>query len=354
MRSFNLEQPRVRDLTFDDKHFAVIFECGPRLLKKAISMNEHGAAQHFERDGKHPDSILRCTLQSGDGSNADFLDCAIGLYRNDRVLRILMQNDEPDDPSDYWLCCGDVPWSELLQVILRTRTTPTVQMDIPQPDGTYGFKGPYLQTRLYMAGVGSVYRFLGRDDPGSAAPFEWLKANIDDPEIRFTEDTQENALFGDNTYKVVSDSLTEYAMAIKMRSERADDAEFSKRALSLPDHELAALRAAAPKEFSRRNFNPLKDSGLNDAPKDFASFIDEFDRWYVELVGEGAETVSPALRTYAKTVVERLALGAIRSRYFGIFFYGHFPPEPQSDGATKAKLLQVVRWMRPGGNGRLV
>lgn len=312
------------------------------------AFDEHGAASHFEKDGKRPDSILRCTIQTGDNTSADFLDGLVGAYREGRFLRILMQNDESDDPRGYWHS-WDVPWSQLVQIILRKRSTPTVHTDTRQPDGTYARQGPYLQTRLYKIGRGMECRLLDRDDPGSAAPFEWLKSNITDSEIRFAKDTQEDALYGDTLAKVVGDSLDGYVLRLKARAERAEDEEFSRNALTLADSELAELRAAGPKEFPTRSFKPLKDHELNAAPNDLASFIGEFDRWYAELVGEQASTVSPTFREYGKTVVERLLLGAIKSRYFGIFFYDHFPTDLAADGVTKAKLLQVVSWMRPGG-----
>lgn len=316
----------------------------PRSPATIAAFDEHGAASHFEKDGKRPDSILRCTIQTGDNDSADFLDGLVGAYREDRFLRILMQNDESDDPRGYWHS-WDVPWSELVQVILRKRSTPTVGTDIRQPDGTYARKGPYLQTRLYKVGRGMECRLLDRDDSDSAAHFEWLKANISDPEIRFAKDTQEDALYGDTLAKVVGDSLDEYALRLKARAGRAEDEAFSHRALAISGLELAELRASAPKDF---NCKVLGEPRYE--PKDIASILGDFDRWYATLVEEPSETVSAAQRDYAKTVIERMLLGLIKPRYCGIFFYDHFPKSLATTGAAKAKLLQVVRWMRPDGS----
>jgi hypothetical protein len=81
--------------------------------------------------------------------------------------------------------------------------------------------------------------------------------------------------------------------------------------------------------------------------------LDAFDRWYRELTQDDPVRVSAEVKRYARRVLECLLLGLFPSRYYALGFYENFPVHLSVDGPAKAKVLQVIRWMRPdcGGMG---
>src|ERR1051325_3542348 len=143
--------------------------------EKNRARRETEAEEHLLKGGLKPDSTLECTIQTG-GPSPDFLEGIVGSYYEEKFLRIVMQSDESDDPSGYWHS-WDVPWQELVEIILRARTTPLGGTNGQQPDGTYARRGPYLQTRLYKVGRGIECRLLDPDgaDMERGEPYQWLK-----------------------------------------------------------------------------------------------------------------------------------------------------------------------------------
>lgn len=318
---------------------------------------ETGARALMLKDGRMPDAILHCIVQAGGGDSpaSCFDDIYLGAFRADKFLRLVVRDrDELDyDPAEH-LHAWDVPFSEIFAIVCRERTKPGYPRElgfrVAELEGTGLSHAPYFQTRIYKVGSGMECRLLDQHDPRSTRPFEWLKENVTNSDARFCTDTEDNPTYGDTLFKVVGDSLDEYALALKSTSEAAKDREASREALNLTDAQLRTLRsAAAQMKFPARHYNSLKDTGLNDASENLAGYVAEFDRWYAELVGDSPEAVPREFRNYGRALVERLVLGQIAPRYYAILFYDNFPAKPASDGAAKAKVLQIVRWMRPGG-----
>jgi hypothetical protein len=288
--------------------------------------DQHEASLHLTKDGSRPDAVLHCTIQTG-GPTPDFLDGLVGSYHGGKFLRILMQNDEGDDPRGYWHS-WDVPWSQLVEVILRARTTPQVGTNTRQPDGTYARKGLYLQTRLYKVGRGIECRLLDPDgdDMESGEPYRWLKSNILDGGVRFSEDTQENPQYGDDG----EDQLDAYALHVKSREEREADEAASERAPSLSGSEIAALMAARPEKV-RDYFTSQK-------------FADSLAR-RIKAVSDRQGAIPQASIDHVRRVIELAFAGAVPRSYSEMFFYIHFPEFPQTSAKVKADLVGVVRLM---------
>lgn len=292
---------------------------------------ESGARALMLQNGRTPDAILHCIVQAGgDGPGCDFNDMFVGAFRDEKFLRLVMrdQDEEDYDPAEH-LHAWDVPFSEIVAVICRERTKPgyprLLGFQASDLEGEHLSNAPYLQTRVYKVTRGMECRLLDREQPRSRRPFDWLKENLRDPDVRFETDSADNPIYGDTLSKVVGDSLDEYALALKSRADAAEDAALSQRALALSEGEVNALRTQYGEDLS--------------------TFSAEFDRWFKELTGDSADTVPAAARDYAKTVAERVLTGAFPKRRFGIFFYDNFPAHLGTSAAVKAKLLQVVRWI---------
>ena len=295
--------------------------------RRFASVAEQEASSHLSKDGLRPDAVLRCMIQTG-GPSPDFFDGMIGAYHSGKFLRILMQNDESDDPRGYWHF-WDVPWSEIVEVILRGRTTPIVGSNIQQSDGTYARKGPYLQSRLYKIGRGIECRILNADgeDMTRRRPYEWLRANIRDDEARFSEDTQNDPQYGDDG----KDELDAYAYDAKSRSERKDDETAARQALLLSPAEVTKLLAKRPDKLR----NHLKSQKFKD------ELAGHFSR-----VRERHGVLEQAHVDYVRRVINLAFAGAVPYRYSGMFFYTNFHTSGFPASADlKADLSGVVRLM---------
>jgi hypothetical protein len=288
---------------------------------------QHGASSHLAKGGLKPDAVLRCTIQTG-GPDPDFLDGLVGSYYGDKLLRILIQNDEPDDPRGYWRS-WDVPWSQLVEVIQRARTSPLVLTDARQPNGTYARKGPYLQARLYKVGRGIECRLLDPDgdDMEAGGPYRWLKSNVRDSSVRFSKDTQEDPLYGDDG----EDQLDGYALHLESREQRDAEEAASDRALSLSNSEIAALMAARPEKV-RSYFASQK-------------YADALSRRIAAVVSRQGP-IARANLDHVRRIIQLAFAGAIPRSYSEMFFYIHFPKSGSPTSATvKADLVGVVRLM---------
>jgi hypothetical protein len=289
--------------------------------------DDHGASEHLTRGDVTPDSILRCTIQTS-GHDPDFFDGRVGSYRAGQFIRILMQNDESDDPEEYWHS-WDVPWSKLVEVILRVRTTPVVATNIRQPDGTFRRKGLYHQTRLYRVGLGIECRLLDSDgsDLTDGEPYRWLKSNIGDGDVRFTQDTQEDTQYGDDG----QDALDAYALYAKERAERVEDEHASDRVLFLSRSEVADLMAKRPTEIQ--------------AYARSQEYTDVLAKWLSDAQTRQSG-IEPAHADYVRRIVDLSLAGVILYRFCEMFFYANFRTagRPASE-AAKAELASVVRLM---------
>ncbi|HTQ12546.1 MAG TPA: hypothetical protein VMH86_01620 [Rhizomicrobium sp.] len=274
-----------------------------------------------------PDAVLRCIIQTG-GPDPDFFDGMLGSYREQQLLRILMQNDEDDDPDGYWRS-WDVPWSEIVEVIRRERSTPVVGTNTRQADGTYARRGPYVQARLYKIGRGIECRLLDQDDEDmtQGRPYEWLKANIGDSGVRFSRDTQKNPQYGDDG----KDELDGYALYAKERSEREVDEAAAKQALLLAPANVADLLAKRPEKVREyRSSQKFKD----DLARRFSN------------VREKQGGIEPAHVEYVNRVIDLALAGAIPYRYCSMFFYANFGTSGfPASAELKADLAGVVRLM---------
>lgn len=319
----------------------------PRRIKKPVMAGLVAPARHamarrpvthddearplLEQGGVKPDSTVACIIQTGDGEQSDFLEGIVGSYRSAQLLRIVIQNDEPGDPRGYWRS-WDVPWSDVVEVILRERATPEVHSNTLQPDGTYFRKGPYVQTRLYKVGKGIECRFLDRDERAmeTGEPYRWLKAHLTDDGVRFSADTQQNSQYGDRA-EGRNDALDAYTLHAKTRGERSVDEAASSGALSLAPRQIAELMAARPQKI--RDY--------------FAS--EEFSASLARRLANSRKALggmAQAHADYTRRVIELAYAGAIPRRYAEMFFYKHF--RTAGGGATemtKGELAGVLRLM---------
>jgi hypothetical protein len=288
---------------------------------------ERAAAEYFAKGELPPDSVLRCTIQTGDGDNADFLDGYVGAFRREKFLRFVMQNDERDDDGTYGWHSWDVPWTRLVEVILRERTSPQVLTDARQPDGTFACKGPYLQTRLYTMGRGIECRLLDADyrEMDRGAPFKWLKSNVNDGDARFSEDTQEEPQYGD-----APDCLDGYALDMQAREDRLTDEAASKDALSLSDKQTADLLAKRPSAVRDRY-----------GSEDFAATLAR----RLSNARDKQKDITDDQITYTRRVISLVYAGAVPRRYAEMFYFVHFSKRPRASKEVKEQLKGVVRLM---------
>lgn len=295
--------------------------------EKNRAHRETEAQEHLSKDGLSPDSTLECIIQTG-GPSPDFLEGIVGSYHGEKLLRIVMQNDESDDPSGYWHS-WDVPWEKLVEIVLRARTTPLVGTNTRQPDGTYARRGPYLQTRLYKVGRGIECRLLDPDgaDMERGEPYQWLKSNVLDRDVRFSKDTQEDPQYGDDG----QDQLDGYTLNLETREEREPDEAAARRAVLLSDSEIVALMSARPEKV-RSYFGSQK-------------YTDALDR-RIAAVRSRQGTIAQAELDHVRRVIELAFAGAIPRSYSEMFFYIHFPTSgTQATAKAKADLVGVVRLM---------
>lgn len=158
--------------------------------------SERAALAYLRRTGSAAD-ILECTFQTSDSdAHDDYLKGAIAAYREEKCLRLIAENGEPDNP--YWHT-WEFAWSNIVAVIRRKRSTPAVRTDTQQADGIYARKGMYVQTRLYTMRRGIECRILSREleDMNGDDVYRWLKRHILDDGVRYFEDSQDSPLFGD-------------------------------------------------------------------------------------------------------------------------------------------------------------
>lgn len=109
--------------------------------------------------GMKPDTSCTCFFQTcsdqADSLSGEYLDGGIGIYREAKLLKIVLGEDNDLDTEgklNLWNV-NDRSFSELNKIILRRRTTPT----IVQPEPRYDHNGnkywvPYerwFQTRIY-------------------------------------------------------------------------------------------------------------------------------------------------------------------------------------------------------------
>ena len=293
----------------------------------ANSQVDSSAASYLRKDGTSPNAALHCVIQTGDGDNADFLDGYVGTFRSGKFLRFVMQNDERDDNGTYGWHSWDVPWSRLVEVILRDRSTPQVLTDARQPDGTYARKGPYLQTRIYTMGRGIECRLLDADyrEVRKGEPFRWLKSNANDGNVRFSEDTQEEPQYGD-----APDCLDGYALDMKVHDERATDEAASEGALSLAGKRIAELLAkrssAIRVRYGSEEFAATLKRRLSNARDKQRDITDD-------QIG------------YTRRLIDLVYAGAVPWRYAEMFFFIHFPKRPRGSKEVKEQLKGVVRLM---------
>lgn len=295
---------------------------------------ERASRAMLSEDGLQPDAVLRCTVQSGgDGSAAEFTDILVGAFREGRFLRFVMRRDDEEDyDPETDLHSWDVPFDRIFAVILRERTSPGFPFKTPRPDGSYWTTEPYYQTRLYTVGRGMECRLLDAASPRSRVPFDWVQANLSDPEIRFASDSQDDALYGDTAGTV--DRLDEYVNRLKTRSQMKEHQALAREAVTVSDARLRALVAASPEGIRTYLGSPENAHDL--------------DRWIAHLTEKHEITFSPAQLAYVQRVTELVLVGTIPASYYGVFFYDNFPddvlPEGSPRGTVKGLLLSLVRY----------
>jgi hypothetical protein len=301
----------------------------------------HDAEKHLLAGGVKPDSVLSCTYDSGlDG----YYEMLLGAYREGRFLRVVMQNDSEDVRlhNDYWRH-WDMPWTQLVQVIRRERTTPPARSRIRQPDQTYELAGEYFQARVYSVFRGASFlRLLALDPRSSDEPYRWLRSHIQDAGLRFAEDEQDDPLYGD-----ADDMLQRYVLEVETREEREQHEAASRKALSLSAEERAALKAKCPERIR-------KHLDSTDYSRDLAKYIDS-------VRDANGNSLAGVYTNYAKAIVELTMIGAIPSNFYSLFFYENFPQPANYAQVISAEVKAGLRsgmqavlnwWLREWASSR--
>ena len=292
---------------------------------------DHEARSLLEKNGVHPDSTIPCVIQTSDGDQADFLQGILASYHSTEILRVVIQIDEQGDPRGYWRS-WDIPWSKIVEIVLRQRTTPQVHTNTLQPNGTYGREGKYAQARLYEVGKGIACRFLDREprEMEEGKPYRWLQKYVLDTAVRFSSDTQEDSLYGDRA-RGGDDSMDGYALHAKARDEREQDERASAHAMGLTPAQIQTLMASRPAAVRERIAAPKFAKELEDS---FANA--ESNHGHIAL----------AHKQYVRKVIDLTYAGTIPRRFAGVIFYSHFKSTgAQASESAKGNLFRIIRLM---------
>jgi hypothetical protein len=269
------------------------------------------ALKELSRDGTQPDSILSCTIQTGgDGDMVEYDDFYVGAFREPKFLRFVMRDWENrfDTDERHLLTSWDVPFSRIVAVILRERTAPGYPLKSPAPDGSWYWREPYYQTRVYIVDQGIQCRLLDSANPESDEPYRWLRANVHDPAIRFYQDSQDSPTYGDGA--VGRDFMDQYANRLTDRSEAQQDLVDAARA--------AALQPAEVRELLKSGSTRIRD---------YVSSKEYDEHLYEWVRSPNARSPVPFAEqqiTAAERIADLVLAGVIKRRYYAIAAYDYF------------------------------